>query len=81
LARRCLARTGVVNGRDKQLRYPAKDETRGEHDTATTIMGDESTVEENSNDGDAVEDARVLKGVADAGHLEEISAVCYMYSR
>jgi hypothetical protein len=38
-------------------------------------VGDERAVDQNGNDTDRNEDARVLKGVADARHLEEVGAV------
>jgi hypothetical protein len=38
-------------------------------------VGDESAVDEDGDHADRDEDARVLEGVADAGHLEEVGAV------
>lgn len=65
---------GIDNGRQK-LRQPADEQANSKEDASTADMGNNSTVEDNSENTDSCQNARVLEAVANVGHLEEIGAI------
>ena len=60
----------------QELGNTAQNKTANEKDAAAAKVGDQRAVDEDSNNPNRAENARVLKGIADTGHLKEISSVC-----
>ena len=65
---------GIDDG-DDELAEGADCQTGGQEDATTAVRADNEEVKHDGGTADADQDARVLKRLADIGHLEEVCSI------
>lgn len=71
------ARMDVVDSRDNELRNSANKHANHQEHTAPPNLRDHTAVDDDDNNADGGQNARVLEGVANLCHFEEVGSVCW----